>query len=90
MSGGLVVGGSVVLIKPINKPGKWNLSQPFLKALTSAQKLHCRTTIFEERLPVTASALKYDHDPIMVKCAKSWKLFWYEEVAGRWIEAKIC
>ena len=33
-------------------------------ALTSVQKLHCRT-IFAERLPMTASAMK--HDPDMIK-----------------------
>ena len=45
------------------------------KALTSAQKLHCRTTNFAERLPMTASALKYDHDTIIIKSAESLKLF---------------
>ena len=34
---------------------------------------------------MTASALKYDHDI----SAESLKLFWYEEVVGRWIEIKI-
>ena len=63
--------------------------QAFLKALASAQKLHCWTTIFEERLPMTASALKYNHDIIIIKSVESLKLFWYEEVAGRWIETKI-
>ena len=42
----------------INKLLKWNLSQAFPKALTSAQKLYGKTTIFDERLPMTASALK--------------------------------
>ena len=42
----------------------------FLKALTSAQKLQCKTIIFEERLPITASALKYDHDIIITKSAE--------------------
>ena len=32
----------------INKLLKLNLSQAFLKAFTSLQKLHCRTTIFEK------------------------------------------
>ena len=50
-------------------------------ALASAQKLHFRT-IFAERLPMTASALKHDHDMIIIKSAKSLKLFRYEEVAG--------
>ena len=31
------------------------------KALAIAQKLQCRTTIFEDHLLMTASALKYDH-----------------------------
>ena len=65
--------------RPWNKLIKWNIPQVFLKALTSAQKLHCRTTIFEERLPMTATALKHDHD-IIIKSAEC--LFWYEEVAG--------
>ena len=39
-------------------------------ALTSAQKLHCRTTIFAEHLPMTASALKHDHDMIIIKTSK--------------------
>ena len=57
--------------------------------MTSAQKLHCRT----ERLPMTASALKYDHVIslyhyynfmiIIIKSAESLNLFWYEEVTGR-------
>ena len=34
--------------------------------------------------------LKYDHDIIIIKSAESLKLFLYEEVAGRWIEIKIC
>ena len=70
----------------MNKILKWNFLQAFLKALTSAQKLHCRTIIFEEHLPMTASALKYDHDISI----ESLKLFWYEEVVGKWIEMKIC
>ena len=76
----------------MNKLLEWNFSQAFvfLKALTSAQKLHCRTIIFEERLPITASAVKYDHNLIIIiKSAESLKLFWYEVVAGRWIEIKI-
>ena len=56
------------------------------KALASAQKLQCRTTIFEDHLLMTASALKYDHNIITTKSSKSLKLFWYEEVAGRWIK----
>ena len=52
-----------------------NIPQTFLKALTSAQELPCRTAIFEERLPMTASALKYDHDIIMIKSDDSLKLF---------------
>ena len=77
----------------MNKLLEWNFSQAFvfLKALTNAQKLHCRTIIFEERLPITASAVKYDHNLIIIiKSAESLKLFWYEVVAGRWIEIKIC
>ena len=73
----------------MNKQLKWNLSQAFLKTLTSAQKLHCRTTISTEGLPMTGSGLKHDHDMI-IKSGKSLKLFWYKEVAGRWIEIKIC
>ena len=46
----------------INNLLKWNLS----KALTSAQKLHWRTTTFEERLPTTASALKHVYDIIKI------------------------
>ena len=38
---------------------------------------------------MTASDLKYDHD-IIIKSAKSLKLFSYEEVAGGGIEIKIC
>ena len=77
----------------MNKLLEWNFSQAFvfLKALTNAQKLHCRTIIFEERLPITASAVKYDHNVIIIiKSAESLKLFWYEVVAERWIEIKIC
>ena len=74
----------------MSKQLKWNLSKAFLIALTSTQKLHCRTTIFAEALTMTASALKHDHDVIIIKSAKSLKLFWYQEVAGRWIEIKIC
>ena len=43
----------------INKTLKLNLSQAFFKALASAQKLHYRTTTFEERFQMTASALKH-------------------------------
>ena len=39
---------------------------------------------------MTTSALKYDHDIIIIKRAESVKPFWYEEVAGRWIEIKVC
>ena len=67
-----------------------NLSQAFFNALTSAQKLHCRTIIFEKLLRMTASVLIYDHDIILIKRAESVELFWYEEVAGRWIEIKVC
>ena len=74
----------------MNEQLKWNLSQALLKVMTNAQKLHCRTTISAERLPMTASALKHDHDIIVIKSDKSLKLFWYKEVAGRWIEIKIC
>ena len=38
---------------------------------------------------MTASALKYDHDIIIIKSAKSLKLFSYEEIVGRSIEKKI-
>ena len=34
---------------------------------------------------MTASYLKYDHISI-IKSAESLKVYWYEEVAGRWIE----
>ena len=86
----------------MNKLLEWNFSQAFvfLKALTSAQNLHCRTIIFEERFPITASAMKYDHNLIIIiKSAESFEVyFWeishiferYEVVAGRWIEIKIC
>ena len=59
----------------INKLLKWNLSQEVLKALTRSQKLLCRTTIIEERLPVSGSALKHDHNIIIRKSAESLKLF---------------
>ena len=61
------------------------ISQGFDKS----QKLHCRTAISAESLPMNASALKDDHD-IIIKSGKSLKLLWYKEVAGRWIEIKIC
>ena len=48
-------------------------SQTFLKALKSARKLHCRTTIIAERLAMSASALKHDHDIIIIKNAESLK-----------------
>ena len=51
------------------------LSQVFLKALTSAQNLHCRTNIFTERLPMNTSTFKHDHDIIIIKRAESLKLF---------------
>ena len=66
----------------INKLLKWNLSQVLLKTLANAPKVHYRASIVEEPLPMTASPLKYDHDVIIIKSAKSWKLNWYEEVAG--------
>ena len=75
--------------KLINKLPKRNLSQAFLKALTSAQKLYCRTTIFEEPLLMTASVLKYDHDIIIIKSAQNLKLFSYREVAGRWTKKNL-
>ena len=53
-------------------------------------KKHCRASIFDERLPVTIYALNYDHDIITIRSTGRLKLFWYEEVAGRWIEIKIC
>ena len=53
-------------------------------------KATLQNSYFEERLPMTASALKYDHDIIIIKSAESLKQFWYEEVAGRWIIIKIC
>ena len=40
-----------------------------------AQNLHCGTTIFAERLPWTASALKQDCDIIIIKGTESLKLF---------------
>ena len=52
----------------------------FLKASTAAQKLHCRTTISAECLPMTASALQ--HDIMITKSAESLKLFLHVEVAG--------
>ena len=75
--------------KLINKLPKRNLSQAFLQALTSAQKLYCRTTIFEEPLLMTASVLKYDHDIIIIKSAQNLKLFSYGEVAGRWTKKNL-
>ena len=39
---------------------KSNLSQAFLKALTSTQKLHCRTAIFEEQKQPAAVFCKKD------------------------------
>ena len=41
-------------------------------ALTSAEKLHCRTSIFEKLL-MNTSTLKYDHDIIIVKGAEKFK-----------------
>ena len=75
--------------KLINKLPKRNLSQAFLKALTSAQKLYCRATIFEEPLLMTASVLKYDHDIIIIKSAQNLKLFSYGEVVGRWTKKNL-
>ena len=47
------------------------ISQGFDKcAKTTLQKKY-----FEERLPMTASALKYDHDIIKIKSTKNLKLF---------------
>ena len=46
----------------------------FLKALASAQNLHCKTTISAERLPVTVSAFKHDHDIFIIKSADSRKI----------------
>ena len=63
------------------------ISQGFDKC---TKKLHCRTNIFEKRLAMAASVLKCDHDIIIIKSAESLKLFWYNEVAGRWIVTKIC
>ena len=37
-----------------------------LKSFASAQKLHWRTTIFGERLPTTASALKHVYHIIKI------------------------
>ena len=54
-------------------------SQAFLKALTSAQKLHCRPAVLPERFPMTASALKYDPDIIITKSNESLKQFSYKE-----------
>ena len=53
------------------------------------QKIHFRTTSFEERIPMIASTLEHDHDIIIRKSAESLELFWYEGVARRWIEIKI-
>ena len=38
---------------------------------------------------MTVSALKYDRNIITIKSAESLRVFWYEEVAGRWIKIKI-
>ena len=46
--------------------------------------------MFAERLPMTASAFKHDHDINIIKSAESLKLFWYEEIREQWIEIKIC
>ena len=58
----------------------------FLTGISQGFNKYKRATLqnnyFEEHLPMTASALKYDHESL--------KLFWYEEVVGRWIEIKIC
>ena len=67
-----------------------NLSQWFLKALISAQKLHCKKNILDEHRQMNIPALKYDHDIIIIKYVESLKLFWYKEAAGRWIDIKIC
>ena len=53
---------------------KRNFSQVFLKALISAQKLPYRTIIFEKRLPMTASALKHDHNIIVIIIYKASKV----------------
>ena len=70
----------------INKLLKWNISQEFLKALARTKKQNN----YVERPPMTASSLKHDRNIILRKTAESLKLFWYEEVAGRWIEIKSC
>ena len=43
------------------------ISQSFAKCI--------KATIFAERLPMTASALKHDHDIIIIKSAESLKIF---------------
>ena len=48
-------------------------------ALTSAQKLQCRRTIFAERLPMLASALKHDLDIIIQLTPDNWNLQGTEE-----------
>ena len=53
-------------------------------------KLHCRPTIFEELVPMTATDLKYDHDIFIIKSAEILKLFCYEEVAGGSILTELC
>ena len=63
-----------------------NLSEWFLKALISAQKLHCK----KKHLLMATPALKYDHDIIIIKYVESLKLFLYKEAAARWIDIKIC
>ena len=61
------------------------ISQDFDKCT----KATLQNNYFYRRPPMTASGLKHDHDMI-IKSGKSLKLFWYKEVAGRWIEIKIC
>ena len=56
--------------------------------LSHAQKLHYRTAIFEENLPMSGSSLKYDRNIIIIKRIESLKLFSYKEVARICIEKK--
>ena len=52
-------------------------------------KVTLQNNYFEERLPMSASALKYDGNIIIIKSTRSLKLRWYEEAAGRWIKLEI-
>ena len=58
--------------------------------IDKSSKATLQHNYFWKTLTKTASALKHDHDIITIKSAKSLKLFWYGEVAGRCREINIC